>query len=61
VYNPLWDTLTIEMGQQIDQMEVLKQERAITTDSLVGLWVLDRASIGSGDELGAVEMNYLIC
>ncbi len=48
MYNTLGDTLTIEMGQQINQVEILEQERAILPDSLVCLWVLDRASIGSG-------------
>ena len=57
VNNTLWDTLTIEMCQQIDQVEILKQERASVTNSLEGLWVLDGASIGSGIEwlLGVLE------
>jgi hypothetical protein len=43
----LWDTLTIEMCQQIDQVKVLKQERASLTNSLKSLWVLYWTSIGS--------------
>jgi hypothetical protein len=57
VYNTLRDTLSIEMSQQIDQVKVLKQERAILTNSLEGLGVLDWASIGSRVEwlLGVLE------
>jgi hypothetical protein len=40
MYNTLWDTLAIEMCQQINQVEILEQERAILSNSLVGLWVL---------------------
>jgi hypothetical protein len=46
--NSLRDTLTIEMGQQINQVEVLEQKRAILTNSLVCLWALDGAAIGGG-------------
>jgi hypothetical protein len=57
MHDTLWDTLTIEMSQQIDQVEVLKQERAILTNSLECLGVFDWASIGSGVEwlLGVLE------
>ena len=48
MYNTLWNALTIEMGQQIDQVEILEQERAILTNSLVRLWALDGAAIGCG-------------
>jgi 1,4-dihydroxy-2-naphthoyl-CoA synthase len=48
VDNSLRDTLAIEMGQQINQVEVLEQERAILANSLVRLWVLNGAAIGGG-------------
>ncbi|OBT54692.1 hypothetical protein VE04_04918 [Pseudogymnoascus sp. 24MN13] len=28
-YNTLWDTLTVEVGEQVDQVEVLEKEGAI--------------------------------
>jgi hypothetical protein len=57
VYNTLWDAFTIEMSQQIDQVEILKQERAVLADSLESLRVLNWASIGSRVErfLGVLE------
>lgn len=49
VDDTLWDTLTIEMCKLINQVEVLEKQRTIwATGSLVGLWVLDRSSIGGG-------------
>ena len=40
--HPLGDSLSVEVGDEIDQMEVLEQERPVDTDSLgfirVGVW-----------------------
>jgi hypothetical protein len=44
----LRNALTIEMGEQINQVKILKQERAILANSLVRLWTLNGAAIGSG-------------
>lgn len=38
----LGNTLTVEVGKQVDQVEVLKQKRAIGADSLTGLRVANR-------------------
>ena len=48
VDDSFWDTLTIEMREQIDQVEVLKQERAILAGSLrlVRVWL--RGTIAGG-------------
>lgn len=35
--DPLWDTFAVEVGQQINQMEVLQQKRAILPNSLGAL------------------------
>jgi len=57
MYDTLRNTLSVEMCQQIDQMEILKQERSIVSNSLVLLWVLNWTSIGSRIErlLGVLE------
>jgi hypothetical protein len=47
MYYTLRNTLSIEMCQQINEMEILQQKRAILANSLVFLWVLDWAAIGS--------------
>jgi hypothetical protein len=47
VDHTLGNPLTIEVGQQVDQVEVLEQERAILADSLELLGVRDRSTIGS--------------
>jgi hypothetical protein len=44
--NTLGDTLTIEMCQQINQVKVLEEKRAIGADSLESLGILNRAAIG---------------
>jgi hypothetical protein len=46
MYNTLWNTLTIKMGQQVNQVEILEQERTILSNSLVSLRVCHGASIG---------------
>lgn len=43
----LGDSLTIEMSEQIDQVEILEQERAILADPLEFLWVWNRSTVGS--------------
>jgi hypothetical protein len=45
--NSLGNTLAIEMCKQINQVEILEQERTILTNSLVSLRTLDGAAIGS--------------
>ena len=48
VHNPLGDTFAIEMGEKVNQMEVLKKEGPVLTDPLTRLGVIDGASIRSG-------------
>jgi hypothetical protein len=49
VYNTLWNTLTIEMSKKVNQVEILKQKRAIVvSSSLVGFRMVDWCAIGSG-------------
>jgi len=47
VDNTLRNTLTIEMCQQVNQMEVLKKKRTIRAESLESLGILDGTAIGS--------------
>ena len=46
VDHTLGDALAVEMGQKINQMEVLQKEGAILTDPLRGFGVHDRTAIG---------------
>jgi hypothetical protein len=39
--HPLWDALAVKMRQQVDQMEVLQQQRTIGAHALSGLGVHD--------------------
>ena len=48
MHNTFGDPLAVEMRQQIDQVEVLEQERTVTTDPLGRLGVHDRTAIGGG-------------
>ena len=49
VDNALWDALTVEVGELVDQVEVLEKERAIwTTCSLVGLGMVNWRTVGCG-------------
>ena len=41
MYNSFRDTLTVEMGKEVNQMEVLQQERSVLANSLRGLRVHD--------------------
>jgi len=45
--NPLWDSFTIEVGNEIKQVEILKQERSVV-DPLILLRTLHGVSIGGG-------------
>lgn len=44
----LRNSLAIEVGEEIDEMEVLKQERSILANSLAGLWVVDWTAVRGG-------------
>lgn len=44
----LRDTLTVEMGKEVDQMEVLEQQRALSTNALPLGGVVNGSAIGSG-------------
>lgn len=48
VDDTLGNALTIEVGKEVDQVEVLEQERTIRADALRSLWVEDGAAIGGG-------------
>jgi hypothetical protein len=42
MYDSFWDTLTVEMGEEVDQMEVLQEERSICTRALCFIWMRHR-------------------
>lgn len=48
VDHTLGDSLAVKVGQQVDQVEVLQQERTITANALGSLGVHDRTAIGRG-------------
>ena len=48
VDNSFWNSLAVEMGDEIDQVEVLEQEWAIDTDSLGFVWVRVWSTIAGG-------------
>lgn len=39
VNDTFWDTLAVEMGDEIDQVEVLEKERSILAHTLGFVWV----------------------
>jgi hypothetical protein len=41
VHDSLWDTLAVKVGELVDQVKVLQQERSIPADALRGLGVED--------------------
>ena len=45
VDNTLGNSLAVEVGQEINQVEVLQQERAILASSLGLIWVRDGGAI----------------
>jgi hypothetical protein len=48
VDDSLWNSLMIKVCEEVNQMEILEKKRTIGANSLVGLWVLDWSSTGSG-------------
>ena len=48
--NTLWDTLTVEVGEEVDQVEVLEEERTVWTSSLGLVWMRHRDAIAGGIE-----------
>ena len=44
----LWNSLSVKVCQKVNQVEVLKQQRAVTANALRGLRVEDRTAIGGG-------------
>lgn len=48
------DSLAVKVCQQVDQVEVLEQERTILTNALGGLGVHDRAAVGGGVDRGFI-------
>ena len=46
--NTFRDSLAVEVGKQIDQMEVLEQEGAILANPLRGFGILHWTAIGGG-------------
>lgn len=54
VDDTFWDPLAVKVCQQIDQVEVLKEERSILANSLGVLRVHDRTAIGGGVDGGLI-------
>lgn len=48
VDNSLGDSLSVEVGEQVDQGKVLEQERSVLADSLGGEGVLDGVTVSGG-------------
>lgn len=48
VDDPLRDPLAVEVGEQVDEMEILQQKRAVLTDSLSLVRVRHRGTVGGG-------------
>ncbi len=46
----LGNTLSVEMGEKVDMVEVLEQQRAIDTCSLCAVGLVDGGTVGSGVE-----------
>lgn len=45
--NTLWDTLAVEVGKEVDQVEVLEKERSVS-DPLIFLLAFNGGAIGRG-------------
>ncbi len=54
VDNSLWDSLAVEVGDEVDQVEVLKEEGAICTSTLGLVWMRhwDTIAVGVDGLLG---------
>jgi hypothetical protein len=52
VNDPLWDSLSVKMGEEIDKMEVLEEDGAPWTNGLGGGSEGDWAAAGSCVNLG---------
>lgn len=48
MHNTFGDPLTVKMREQVDQVEVLKEERSVTANALSSLGVHDRTAGGRG-------------
>lgn len=48
MHNTFGDSFTVKMGEQVDQVEVLKEERSVTANALGSLGVHDRTAGGRG-------------
>jgi hypothetical protein len=55
VHNTLWDTFTIEMCQQINQVEILKEKWPIVANLLELFRMSYRASVG-----GCVNWSFIV-
>lgn len=63
VNHPLRDPLSVEVGEQVNEVEVLQKKRAVLADSLSLIWVRHRSSVGSSIEgvFGSYSAVLLIC
>lgn len=55
VHHPLRDSFTIKMGEEIDQMKVLQQQRPVLAQALSGFWIHDGTAIG-----GRIHGSFLV-
>jgi len=57
VNDTLGDTLSVEVSEGIDQVEVLKEERSLSSSTLSGVWLLKRVTLRVG-ECGAIRLLH---
>lgn len=54
VHDTFGDSFTVKVGEQVDQVEVLKEERSVTANTLSSLRVHDRTAGGRGVDGGLI-------
>lgn len=61
MHNSLWDSLTIEMSEEIDEMEVLEEKRPVCADALCGFWVVGWSAVGGRVDGHVVQFGIEFC
>lgn len=50
VHNTLWDAFAVEVRKEVNQVEVLEEERAVLANSLSLIWMRHWRAVGRGVE-----------